>query len=390
MGGFIQADDVTLRFVSFFLGAATGYAIAALTLAWGRIILASDMREVLVPVCLAFCLQWIPFIFLEMIGVTVKVLFALGFPLLSCYCLIKYSDDVSDSDGLPWHHDDGKKPKDNSSSSIVRRLGAASFCFAFVIQCVWTSHIGIVTEPLDVSLFWIVFLFVFIATSAVMAVILMLLSRVQSYRIEFFYRVSFILSVVGSSMLVLSSRFALFPYTAIYVAYALITPTIWMLSWGVAFTKKVSVKQVVGIVFGLQYLAQLLGFLVIKSLQASFQSDEASFILDVLSLAAVLIIVVAYALIFPERTLLSLSPLLFNLSYETIEQRCTAIAKKYNLTAREKEILVFLARGRDVRFIEEQLFISKNTVNTHRKNLYKKLDIHSQQELLSLIESNID
>ena len=40
-------------------------------------------------------------------------------------------------------------------------------------------------------------------------------------------------------------------------------------------------------------------------------------------------------------------------------------------------------------YIEKELFISRNTVNTHRKNLYRKLGIHTQQELLSLIEETL-
>ena len=38
---------------------------------------------------------------------------------------------------------------------------------------------------------------------------------------------------------------------------------------------------------------------------------------------------------------------------------------------------MLLARGRDVGYIEKTLFISRNTVNTHRKNLYRKLGIHA-------------
>ena len=85
-----------------------------------------------------------------------------------------------------------------------------------------------------------------------------------------------------------------------------------------------------------------------------------------------------------------LSPRLFKLSHESIDERCHDIAKQYTLTAREAEILGFLARGRDVGYIEKELFISRNTVNTHRKHLYRKLGIHTQQELLSLLEDTLD
>ena len=37
--------------------------------------------------------------------------------------------------------------------------------------------------------------------------------------------------------------------------------------------------------------------------------------------------------------------------------------------------------------IAKQLFISENTVRSHSKSIYKKLDIHSKQELLDLLET---
>ena len=65
------------------------------------------------------------------------------------------------------------------------------------------------------------------------------------------------------------------------------------------------------------------------------------------------------------------------------------MARAFGLTEREGEVFALLARGRDVGYIEQALFISRNTVNTHRKNLYRKLGIHTQQELLSLIEDGL-
>ena len=44
-------------------------------------------------------------------------------------------------------------------------------------------------------------------------------------------------------------------------------------------------------------------------------------------------------------------------------------------------------KGRDVPSIAKQLFISENTVRSHSKSIYKKLDIHSKQELLDLLET---
>ena len=47
------------------------------------------------------------------------------------------------------------------------------------------------------------------------------------------------------------------------------------------------------------------------------------------------------------------------------------------LTAREREVLKMIAEGYKSREIAEQLFISASTVEKHRVNLMRKLDLHS-------------
>lgn len=67
---------------------------------------------------------------------------------------------------------------------------------------------------------------------------------------------------------------------------------------------------------------------------------------------------------------------------------CDRLAQENNLTAREREILAYLARGRSLPYVREVLVLSKNTVDTHAKNLYRKLGVHSRQELIDLVEGN--
>lgn len=54
------------------------------------------------------------------------------------------------------------------------------------------------------------------------------------------------------------------------------------------------------------------------------------------------------------------------------------------LTERECRIAQYLLRGHSTRSLAERLGISEDTVKTHRKNLYTKLDIAKQSELFSL------
>jgi len=51
------------------------------------------------------------------------------------------------------------------------------------------------------------------------------------------------------------------------------------------------------------------------------------------------------------------------------------------LTGREREVLQLIAEGRTTRQISEQLYVSVKTVETHRRNIMDKLNIHSIAEL---------
>ena len=52
-----------------------------------------------------------------------------------------------------------------------------------------------------------------------------------------------------------------------------------------------------------------------------------------------------------------------------------------NLTEREREILQLLMHGNSYKEIAAAIFISVETLNSHIKNIYKKLNVHSRSEL---------
>lgn len=72
---------------------------------------------------------------------------------------------------------------------------------------------------------------------------------------------------------------------------------------------------------------------------------------------------------------------------ERIERRCAELSEAHGLTEREREIFTMLAKGRNGRFIMEHYVISRNTVKSHIKHIYTKLGVHSQQELIDMVEA---
>ena len=70
----------------------------------------------------------------------------------------------------------------------------------------------------------------------------------------------------------------------------------------------------------------------------------------------------------------------------SIEERCVELGAQHGLTERETEIFAMLARGRNGQFVMEHYVVSRNTVKTHVANIYGKLGVHSQQELIDIVE----
>jgi DNA-binding CsgD family transcriptional regulator len=70
-----------------------------------------------------------------------------------------------------------------------------------------------------------------------------------------------------------------------------------------------------------------------------------------------------------------------------IEEHCAQIAKASKLSKREREVLVYLARGRNTAYIQRKLAVSHNTAKTHVRNVYHKLAVHSQQEAIDYVET---
>lgn len=72
---------------------------------------------------------------------------------------------------------------------------------------------------------------------------------------------------------------------------------------------------------------------------------------------------------------------------DEIPNACAELAGQYALTPREHEVLGLLARGRTAAYVGHSLGISQGTAKTHIRSIYHKMDIHTQQDLMDLIEA---
>ena len=89
-------------------------------------------------------------------------------------------------------------------------------------------------------------------------------------------------------------------------------------------------------------------------------------------------------IIFDEDTAASISEI--SMQKGVWVRKIQAVADGYNLSERQTEILKYLAQGRNAEHIRKELYISHNTAKSHIYSIYRKLRVHSQQELIDMVE----
>ena len=109
-----------------------------------------------------------------------------------------------------------------------------------------------------------------------------------------------------------------------------------------------------------------------------------------LFVAAGVLLAFVYVLVFTEEHMVQLCATDAGAADDGRAERCrAALAEQYRLTDREREVLDHLCDQRTAGWIADKLFISTSTVNVHIKNIYRKCNVHSRQELLDLLERKI-
>lgn len=72
--------------------------------------------------------------------------------------------------------------------------------------------------------------------------------------------------------------------------------------------------------------------------------------------------------------------------YQDQNRHFFMLQKKHKITDRELEIIKLLYRRFTEKEISEELHISINTVKTHKRSIYEKINISSRKELIKLID----
>lgn len=69
---------------------------------------------------------------------------------------------------------------------------------------------------------------------------------------------------------------------------------------------------------------------------------------------------------------------------------CAELAKRFHLSRREEDVLNLVSQGAVAHEVAEALVISDSTAKTHMRNLYAKMGVHSQTEIVLLIAQTVE
>lgn len=72
-------------------------------------------------------------------------------------------------------------------------------------------------------------------------------------------------------------------------------------------------------------------------------------------------------------------------SADAFAEACAAASDQFGLTKREREILPYLAQGYSLPYIRNELYVSQSTIDTHVRHIYKKMGLHSKEELITYV-----
>ena len=68
-------------------------------------------------------------------------------------------------------------------------------------------------------------------------------------------------------------------------------------------------------------------------------------------------------------------------------QELEPLFERFGLTAREREVLVLLLEGRSYKAMQEELFVSLQTIKNHVSRIYKEAEVKNRVELANLVRN---
>jgi DNA-binding CsgD family transcriptional regulator len=203
------------------------------------------------------------------------------------------------------------------------------------------------------------------------------------------YRLMSLFLVIGVAGLPLPFAFpessVFVPYEMNAASYSCFSLMIWIITAGICNRYFTSILRTFAFIRAGWALGPLLGSAFGRQLFNTFGVTLAvTFSAMIVCIFAILF---AILIVFTEDDLMSAMNIIPLERHRRFREKCERVIATYGLSRREGEVMILFAKGRNLAHIQEQLCLSRSTISTHRQHIYQKLNIHSAQELLDLIQS---
>lgn len=354
----------------------SGFAYALMLVSWGGLYARMDVKRALFCVFCSSVLACLVKCCLLLVSSTVvQALICALFPCLAYACWRKAPDSLEEAPG------DARRFSALSPRLRVQAVGIA--IFSFVLGVLLSSDMG------SFSTLSALHIVGHLIAVAVLLVLLWMQFKDQPLESSMLWLIVLLLIAAGVVIGALfEGSFSIMYVTLLGSAQTLTVAFLMLALCDIAHNSSWRAHAVLGVGLSLYYGPLALGFLV--SFLCGGTIDESK--LFVVALFG-LLLVFFFLLYLPDRynnrdrMLADLRPRLDDSSQETMDRRMEVAAQRYGLSPREQEVALLYAQGRSKPFIAEELFIAEGTVKDHIKSVYKKMGVHSKQELISLLQS---
>jgi DNA-binding CsgD family transcriptional regulator len=354
-------------------GAAAGFGFALLLFQWGSVWCVQGFKTIVFSAVVAWCLCELLFLVFLYLDQTAAILGSALLPLASIL-LLRYAQ--SHIEVMPPFGRSGIRV----SRRAVLRLMLFGFFFGFINEFTRLTYIQRGAAELDQ--------FTFAGTNGLSLLLLLAVVFVGVFlpilmkadiRFELLYRILLLLAVLSVLLILIPESPLVLAYATNMTAYLCLGFIVWATI--ICLCRKHPMSTL--LVFGLTQAAWMAGPVI----SAQFNHEllmaglmpESSIIVT----CGVCVLVLIYCFIFRESDIA-----LITAEGRTgdFDEKCAHVAYRYRLSERETQVLMLIARGRDITWIKDHLCLSKSTVSTHRQHIYEKLSIHTRQELIDMIE----
>lgn len=362
------------------IACAAGFV--ALTIAWGAQTFKLQGKEMLLCSVLAFLLSFI-LLTTTSFPNPIPAILPIAAPMISG--LFWYFYSKSSSQGLTF-----RTPIDVTYSVLKGRLPFGMIgilVLALLIGGVLRGFVypgsfndGPVMGPILVNFL-----------SIGLAVLLCLSILFSSHREKLFYSMWIVLiSVFLAGSLLMSTihpELSDFGKAVIIVGRSYLSFFLWVTLLTSAQQAKLPLTFLLGVFYLIpEALASSLSYFLIPSIMntTSFSFND---YVGVFSIISSLLLIMASLLFLRNRAFQK-----DDLENNSDSQRKNAIDElgdESGLTNREKEIMLLVSQGNGVKKIAELLYVSPGTVQTHQKRIYRKMELHSKQDLIDLVAKRL-